>query len=216
MGLWNQTTPLRRLWNALPQDELGGTKHTFNGEWVTIPVLNLKVYTGDVVLPSVINLFRRAWNEDPSMAGDHNGPGGEWDLEGNAGLRAPPALQDRDDTGNDLDLIVMLLMSILRFPFSGSTTPPIQSTDNQVKTYSKNRLVSYGSYRDAYLQAFGDDILTIPFTPEVKSRLDNNIANWTTDASRVMGAVRWYHRQSSGANPKLADLYEPIIRAYFE
>lgn len=31
MGLWNYVEDLRRLWNALPQDVVGGTKHTFNG-----------------------------------------------------------------------------------------------------------------------------------------------------------------------------------------
>ena len=35
MGVWGMTTELRRLWNALPQDPVGGTKHTFNGQWET-------------------------------------------------------------------------------------------------------------------------------------------------------------------------------------
>ncbi len=32
MGVWGLTDELHRLWNALFQDVVGGTKHTFNGE----------------------------------------------------------------------------------------------------------------------------------------------------------------------------------------
>jgi len=63
-----------------------------------------------------INLFRRAWLEDPMPASDGNGPGGEFELARNVELRIIAAQNDRDDTGDDLNLIVMLLMSILRFP----------------------------------------------------------------------------------------------------
>jgi len=52
---------------------------------------------------------------------------------------------------------------------------------------------------------------------EVKQRLDDGIAaHWAKDASPVYGAVRWYHREEVGANPALAELYAPIIHAYFE
>jgi len=60
MGVWGFTEPLRRLWNALPQDPLGGTKHSFNGNWETLLGKN-ELYTGDIVGPAAINLFRRAW-----------------------------------------------------------------------------------------------------------------------------------------------------------
>jgi hypothetical protein len=33
--------------------------------------------------------------------------------------------------------------------------------------------------------------------------MDEGIASgWKTDASRVYGAVRWYHRIEAGANPR--------------
>src|SRR5262249_41675976 len=67
MGVWGETDALRRLWNALPQDPVGGTKHTFNGDWVEILGQKL-IHTGDIVALSTINLFRRAWGEDPSTA----------------------------------------------------------------------------------------------------------------------------------------------------
>jgi hypothetical protein len=247
MGVWDRTSELRRLWNALPQDEIGGTKHTFNGERVSL--LGKKIYTGDIVGPATINLFRRAWREDPAIASDGNGPAGEIELTVNAGLKlpgdaielavnpgwklvtklaetlgvkvpgfelkVPPVLTDRDATGDDLNLIVLLLMSILRFPFQGSSLIP--STSQQMSFYAKNRLVSYGSFVEPYRRAYAVDVSSTPFTAEVRQRLDDGIASgWPTDASRVYGVVRWYHRKAAGANPKLAELYAPIVREYLE
>ena len=205
MGVWGMTDGLRRLWNALPQDTLGGTKHTFNGDAQTI--LGQKVFKGDVVGPAAINLFRRAWNENPMLASDGNGSGGEDELSANVDIRIASTLNDRDNTGDDLNLIAMLLMAILRFP-----TPVSRRA---VNVYAKNRPVTYGSFLGAYRKQYGTD-LSAPAS-EVKRRLDAGIAGgWKTDASRVYGAVRWYHRAEAGANPQLADLYAPIIRNYLE
>lgn len=209
MGLWGHTNELRRLWNALPQDPIGGTKHTFNGEWKTFLGVRT-VYTGDIVGPQAINLFRRAWNEDPMQAGDGNGPAGEKELLINAGLRIPPALTDRDNTGDDLNLIAMLLMANLRYPS--------QVSAEAINAYAKNRLVSYGSFMKTFKEREGIDLETIgTLPPDVRQRLDRSIsAGLPTDCSRVFGAVRWYHRRGSGANPQLAELYEPIVRRYLE
>jgi hypothetical protein len=203
MGVWGMTAELHRLWNALPQDVVGGTKHTFNGRWRTL-FGHKTIFSGDDVKWATINLFRRAWNENPALASDHNGPAGEDDLAANVGIRLTAG---RDDTGNDLNLIVMLLMSILRFP------SPVSSA--AVNIYAKNRPVSYGSFLGSYYQKYG-------FQPDIsadvmRSRIDQGIASgWPTDVSRVYGAIRWYQRAESGANPKLAALYRPIIRAYLE
>lgn len=206
MGVWGIIDPLRRLWNALPQDPIGGAKHTFNGDWVTV-LGHKTVYTGDVVGPAAINLFRRAWQENPMSASDHNGPGGEKELWGNVGLRLVASSKDKDDTGDDLNLIVMLLMSALRFPSALS----IEATN----IYSKNRPVSYGSFLGAYRNKYGLD--TSASVDEVRRRFDKGIAEgWMTDSSRVFGAVRWYCRAESGANPLLAELYAPIIRKFLE
>ncbi len=206
MGVWGMTDELRRLWNALPQDPVGGTKHTFNGNWLTL--LGQKtIYTGDDVKGATINLFRRAWNEDPMPASDHNGPPGEDELAGNVGIRLAATVDNRDNTGDDLNLIVMLLMSIFRSPSAVSTAA--------VNLYAKNRPVSYGSFLDSYYAKYG-------FQPDIsaevmRSRLDEGIRNgWKTDSSRVFGAVRWYQRAESGANPQLAELFRPIVRAYLE
>lgn len=205
MGVWGLTRELRRLWNALPQDDLLGTKHTFNGGAKTI--LTKKVFTGDIVGPMTINLFRRAWNEDPMRATDGNGPSGERELQLNVGTRLAASATDRDNTGDDLNLIVMLLMSILRFP----STVSAQSAN----IYAKNRAASYGSFLGAYRQKYGVDRNASP--AQVKRHMDDGIASgWPTDASRVYGSVRWYHRIEANANPQLAEIYAPIIRTCLE
>jgi hypothetical protein len=224
MGLWGVDAPLRRLWNALPQDPVGGTKHTFNGSWVTLAGRRI-AHTGDIVGPSTINLFRRAWNEDPMRAGDGNGPGGECELLANVGIRFLAAATDRDNTGDDLNLIVMLLMALLRFPSQCNFKCPLPlpepvmsippCTAQAVQRYAKDRPVSYGSFLGEYRAHHGDESQV--HEDELRRRLDAGIqSGWTTDASRVYGAVRWYHRAASGANPQLAELYQPIIRTFLE
>lgn len=206
MGVWGLHAPLLRLWNALPQDKLGGTKHTFNGEWVPSKQSPL-VHTGDPILPATINLYRRGLNQDPMAAGDGNGPGGEQDLAINVGLRITAALNDRDNTGDDLNLVVSLIMSTLVYPSTTST--------QAANLYAKNRPVSYGSFLGTYYQKYGfqQDVLI----GLMKSRIDQGIASgWQTDSSRVYGAIRWYQRAEAGANPALAELYRPIIKAYLE
>jgi hypothetical protein len=207
MGVYGQTEALRRLWNALPEDPVGGTKHSFNGEWLT--VLGKRVaYTGDIIGPATINLFRRAWNEDPNAAGDGNGQTGEAEISANVALRLDGVLKNRDDTGDDLNLIVMLLMAHIRY----QTDISRKST----ATYKNKRLYSYGSFVNAYKRQVGADLLNIGALPDdTREKLDAGIATgWSPDATRVFGVVRWYHRVGAGANPQLADLYEPIIRAY--
>jgi hypothetical protein len=208
MGLWGLIEPLRRLWNALPQDPVGGVKHTFNGEWQTI--LGKRVaYTGDIVGPASINHFRRSWNEDPSTSSDGNGAAGDAELASNVGLKLDGVLRDRDDTGDDLNLIVMLLTAALRFP---STT-----TRQASQTYGQRRLASYGSFARAYETAYRTNILDRgALTSDEREKLERGISSgWTPDASPVYGAVRWYHRAGTGANPALALLYEPIVARYF-
>jgi len=42
----------------------------------------------------------------------HNGPGGETELSANVDIRLASTLNDRDNTGDYLNLIAMLLLSI--------------------------------------------------------------------------------------------------------
>lgn len=242
MGLWSQSDPdvraaLVRLWNALPQDPLLGTKHTFNGPKIEVFGQHI-AWSGDLVFGKFINLYRRALGEDPIVASDGNGPFGEADLSGLVCLRTnPPNL---NDVGDDLNLIVMLVMAILRHSspcpgpdFTIPSLPPIPGleketqylhkiqgcqlstcTDTYVNVYRK-RAASYGSYLEAYRTENGDDDGVSD--DELRRRLDAGIKKgWKPDKRTVLGAVRWYHRSQIGANPQLADLYDPIIRRYFE
>lgn len=206
MGVYGMEDRLRRLWNKLPQDRIGGTKHTFNGQLTT--VLGVKaVYTGDIVGPMTINLFRRCWKENPLTASDHNGAGGEKELAMNVDLRIASSLTDRDNTGDDLNLIVMLLVGVLRFPS--------RTLQDAAQRYAKNRGVSFGSFLGAYRDKYGIDFSASP--RQVLDRMEQGIkSGWKTDSSRVLGAIRWYHRAESGANPQLAELYAPIIKKYLE
>jgi hypothetical protein len=263
MGAWSLSdpkfySPLRRLWNALPEDQLGGTKHTFNGKWWPGPGLwwprdkDILIFTGDIVGPATINFYRRALRENPMKASDGNGPNGERELAANVVLRLEAAATDKDDTGDDLNLIVILLLAILQFPSTDpivipplpllptlsklpnfpipppewhtTSLPPLAvlkrwfpsdiTTDLMIKAY-KQRPLSYGSYLGAYRKAYGIDF-SVP-TMEVFRRMNQGIQDgWNPDAKGVYGAVRWYHREESGANPMLAELYAPIIRAYLE
>jgi hypothetical protein len=258
MGVWSQNDPsfgepLKRLWNALPQDKVGGTKHTFNGHWWPSDQIAL-VYTGDIVGPATINFYRRALAQDPMKAGDGNGPNGERELGVNVAIRLDAA-KDKDNTGDDLNLIVMLLLGALRYPNTtplglpplpilpplpdlpkpivavtglpdwriaplppGSVLnawlPPSITTDALLHAY-KQRPVSYGSYLGAYRKKYGIDLAVS--VEEVRKRLDDGISSgWQQDAKAVYGAIRWYHREETGANPALAGLYEPIARKYLE
>lgn len=166
------------------------------------------VHSGDLIGPMTVNLFRRAMDENPllpvstalslPLVNVGGGVLGESELAVNVGLRLAAASRDRDDTGDDLNLIVMMLIAKLRHG-----TP---LSDEAVTVYAATRPMSYGSYLTAYHAVYGTD------TNDIKHRIDEGIANgWLSDKSAPNGAVCWYHRPETGANPQLAELYESII-----
>lgn len=170
------------------------------------------VHSGDIIGPATVNLFRRALNQDPMVPDLNNilpstiirsGSDGEWELLVNTHLRVGKTQGDHDDTGDDLNHIVMLLTAKLRFATLIS--------DNATKEYAQQRAHSFGSFLGAYYTHYGDDI------SDVRNRIISGIASgWQTDASAPYGAVRWYHRPDVGANPALAVLYRPIIEKYIK
>lgn len=199
MGVHGDGDRLRRLWNALPQDPVGGARHSFNGPWVE--AFGKRLFSrGDFIGPQHTNHFKRAWNEDPASGA------GDSELWANAGLRIAKTLRDQDDTGDDLNLIIMLVLAHLRFPSSIS--------ENARSWYAKNRPISYGCYLGSYRAKYGVDYED---AIAMKATMGKGIASgWPIDCSRVLGAVRWYQRTESNANPQLAELYAPIIKAYLE
>ena len=147
-------------------------------------------HDGDFIGPMTENLFSRAMNQ--SLAHSL----GEPQLLASTLLRIAQA-RDRDDVGDDLNLIVKLLMAKLRSP----------SRDSEAATaaYASHRPFSYGSYLRTYRARFDD-------ATDMVKRIQEGIRNgWRADKPAVNGAVHWYHRVENGGNSLLAELYDPII-----
>lgn len=166
------------------------------------------VHSGDIIGPMTVNLFRRAMGEDPLIplsttlrlppVNVGTGALGEAELALNVGLRLEVAGRDRDDTGDDLNLIVKLLMAHIRHP-----SPMSESALN---IYAQQRDHSFGSFLGAYHAQYGED------ATDIETRIADGIrSGWAPECSAPLGAVRWYHRKDTGANPALATLYEPIL-----
>jgi hypothetical protein len=166
------------------------------------------VHSGDLIGPSTVNLFLRALNRDPLTSNwwidelpttiIHGGLEGEGELLFNQYLIVGDSWDNKDASGNDLNNIIMLLMSKLRYPSAISA--------EAINVYVGQRRHSYGSYFRSYYQRYGDSVL------DLTNRFDQGIASgWQPDVSAPAGAARWYHRPSNGANPQLATLYISII-----
>ncbi len=171
------------------------------------------VHSGDLIGPMTVNLFWRALGKNPILPNSNElgsdptivggGISGEAELLLNAHLRVGAA-QDKNDVGDDLNLIVKLLMANLRYP------SPMSLEASRV--YATQRPHSYGSYLRAYYNSkYGSDMT------DVQNRMNGGIASgWAPDVSAPYGAVRWYHRPDIGANPQLADLYSVIIERFIK
>jgi hypothetical protein len=122
MGVWGDTARLERLWNRTA-------------------ARNYHAQNGDLFLPEIVNLFERARGVQP-------GPIGDLQLAGSVLARNSQAA-NRDNVGDDLNLVVQLLMAALRFPSAGSGIPGT-STADVMKMYAKGRPLSYGSYLQSY------------------------------------------------------------------
>ena len=165
------------------------------------------IFTGDILFPMTYNLFLRAGvfpiTFFPATALAVSPVGfelGEANLKAEIGIRNLKASRDRDDVGDDLNDIVMLLMARLRLQTLISR--------GAILTYA-TRDASFGSYLETYCSKYG------PITDNsiLVNRITEGIRNggWQPDVFAPYGAVRWYHRAITGGNPKLATLYQPII-----
>jgi hypothetical protein len=127
----------------------------------------------------------------------------------------------RDCVDQDMNSVVMLWM----FRHTG----PTLGNASAIQSY-KSRDHSYGSYFKRYCEVYGPlRIYPGQSCPEwepdcstdkpsldakVVARMNAGIASgWPPDArgSGPYGAIRWYNRWSTKANPKLATLWEPIF-----
>jgi len=184
LGVWNDKQRLQRLWEKTQ-------------------ARNFLAQNGDMLLPEHVNLFQRALGNSPSILGD-----GQLGLS--VAARISSGGQDMDDVGDDLNLLVMLIMSKIRSSTSISETA--------VAAYGADRPVNYGCYIGSYRAKYGIDASAAKDT--VRARMDQGIRSGAfkrdPDCPPVLGALRWYFRTESGGNPELAELYAPIIRAWFQ
>ncbi|MDA8020565.1 MAG: hypothetical protein MPN21_24265 [Thermoanaerobaculia bacterium] len=188
---------------------------------------NTHGHTGDLIMPSTINLFRRALKEKPSaptsaldlprlpipslslvrqrISWPEFGKLGEEELPAAVAARFHCAKANATDTGDDLNLIVKLLMARA---VKGTET---HRSEEAAKLYASLRPLSYGSFFDAYIAEHGEN------WKDLEERMRHGIdkEGWKPTLQPHVGAVRWYHRPSQGANPRLADLYQPILEWAF-
>jgi hypothetical protein len=180
MGVWNDQQRLDRFWQKTVSR-------------------SYRAQNGDLMGPGGVNLFLRARNSQPGIIGDLQMP-----LD--VAMRIKSSSTDKNDVGDDLNLIVILLLSKLR--------SSNDSTNTALTTYALNRPDNYGCYLQSYRAKFGIDPNVDPAV--VRNRMDAGIAGgWSPDCSRVLGALRWYFRVETGANPELAELYAPILSRWF-
>jgi hypothetical protein len=154
--------------------------------------------TQDVLGPDLVNLYRRAWGEAPDPSGDKALALGVAD-------RLRQANQNPEDVGDDLNLIVQLLMA--------KVCAPSADTELAITAYAKNRAVCAGCYLSHYRAANRGN-----FTADEKTMIKDirkGVARgWKTDCPRVLGALRWYFRAESGGCSTLAELYEPMVNRW--
>lgn len=193
-------------------------------------------HTGDPLQPATYNLLTRAgvvpfsifpvtiFAVSPTgfVLGEVNLKGGIDVLRHQATGRVPCGSQpapDPLDCVEDMNSVVMLWMSRHTLPtFLGNSA---------IQSY-RSRAHSYGSYYKRYCEVYGP--LTVynqcpSWEPDccadknclnarLTARMRSGIASgWAPDGPGFgpYGAIRWYHRWTSGANPKLATLWEPIV-----
>jgi hypothetical protein len=181
MGLWGDRDRLERLWTR--------TKER-----------NFLAQNGDLISPEYVNLFDRARDVAP-------GPIGDLQLGASVWTRIGLTLNNKDDVGDDLNLLILLLIGLLRHP--------TDATRSAAATYAKNRPISDGCYLQSYRLHYGTD-LSVSHA-EMRRRMESGIAaGWKPDSPRVLGALRWYFRAETGGNPSLAELYAPIVKRWFE
>jgi hypothetical protein len=186
MGFRNDTLRLQRFYQELRRRNWFAQKH---GDEMTTPVYR--------------NLVARARNEAPNPFTDAAF------LFAAAEARVLGSRSNKDDVGDDLNLIVILLLATVRRPSAG--------VDWVRSYYSKNRPDNYGMFLDAYRAAYGTDWTGKTTKEEMARRIDAGIkAKWKPDCPRILGALRWYFRAESGGSPGLAELYAPIIQKWFQ
>lgn len=117
-------------------------------------------------------------------------------------FRRDQAAKDKDDVGDDLNLIVQLLLAAVR---RGAKVEAIRAR------YVRERPVNYGVYLSQYRRQFPNEFSADKNTVEAGVKK----YGWKPDCTNVAGAMKWYFRAESGGSPGLAELYKPILDRFF-
>ena len=196
MGVWGQTARVQRSWNA--------RRSCRYPQLLNFPlpdVFNTKCVQGtpDPVFSDMVNLYRRAMRQQPDALGEG------W-LAGGVELRLDQAASNPDNVGDDLNLIVYLLIA--------SLISPTDVTRHALARYATKRPVSFGSYLGRYRMEYLGDFSADRGTMQARIIAGKN-SGWAPDCPNVLGAIRWYFRVEENGCPALAELYAPIIDHFF-
>lgn len=183
MGVWGDHDRLTRVWQA---------------KRPCLGILTCVQGTQDLFTAELVNLYRRAQGIAPDPNGDKASIVGVL-------TRLQAASQNADDTSDDLNQVVHLLMSKVRQPSA--------DTDKAASLYAKGRPISSGSYLGQYRKKFPGDYDADEKT--MQGRIQVGIrAGWKAECAPVLGALRWYFRAESGGCSALAELYAPAIEKW--
>lgn len=201
LGLWGIREPIARM------------KGQFDKRATVLGIFRRPGYyfqNADVEIPPLStfdNLMRRVAGDLPTPDGDSL-PVGLW---GSVWARIGvikaqnTAFKQMDDVGDDLNLIVTLLVA--------HAIKPSKDSERAMQDWAKNRPDSFGCYLDQYRAKLGDGGTG---GEAVGNRILKGIAEegWKPEAPSVLCALRWYFRNESGASPGLAEMYRPIVDKY--
>ena len=163
--------------------------------------------------PATTNMYRRALGHPPSIPDISErssivlpplpAEAGELELATDSKVIVAKALaKGSDEVDEDLNHIVTLVMSRVRFPTPESQTALFE--------YVQLRRYTWGSYFDEFYKRYGNDLT------DADNRLiaGATVQQWPRTGTPAYGAVRWYHRPSQGANPQLVEVWKPLIDYY--
>jgi hypothetical protein len=121
--------------------------------------------------------------------------------------RCAQAKGHMDDVGDDLNLIVQLLLAAIR---RGDQIKAVRAR------YVRDRPKNYGVYLTRYRDWYKNDFSATDKNDMIR-RMEDGINNrgWKPDCTSAFGALKWYFRTEAGGSPGLAMMYKPILEKYF-
>ena len=146
--------------------------------------------------------IKRARDQDLLFGGDVD----RIILDNAVDSRRDQAKGSMDDVGDDLNLIVQLLLAAIR---RGDQIKAVRA--RYVRERPKNYGVYLTRYRERYANDFGAG------KDEMIRRIEDGIINrgWKPDCTSAFGVLKWYFRAEAGGSPGLATMYKPVLDAFF-